>query len=99
MDKFSEELRRGATEISEVGRQLDHVVERVQSLAPSVDTLNEGMRSQNLGAQQISDALSQLGEAARHTADSIRESSRVVEQLNEASRGLQLGVSQFKLRK
>ena len=98
MDKFSEELRRGATEISEVGRQLDHVVERVQSLAPSVDTLNEGMRSQNLGAQQISEALSQLGEAARQTADSIRESSRVVEQLNEASRGLQAGVSQFKLR-
>ena len=97
MDKFAEELRRGASEISTVGVQLDRVISEVQSLAPSVESVNEGMRSQTLGAQQISDALSQLGEAARLTADSIRDSSRAVEQLNEATRGLQSGVARFKL--
>ena len=97
MDKFGEELRRGAAEISSVGAQLDRVVSEVQSLAPSVETVNEGMRSQTQGAQQISEALSQLGEAARLTADSIRDSSRAIDQLNEATRGLQLGVARFKL--
>ena len=97
MDKFAEELRRGAVEISGVGAQLDRVISEVQSVAPSVENVNEGMRSQTQGAQQISEALSQLGESARLTADSIRDSSRAIEQLNDASRGLQAGVSRFKL--
>jgi methyl-accepting chemotaxis protein WspA len=97
MDKFAEELRRGAAEISSVGGQLDRVISEVQSLAPSVENVNEGMRSQTLGAQQISEALSQLGEAARLTADSIRDSSRAIDQLNEATRGLQSGIARFKL--
>jgi len=98
MDKFSEEVRRGASEISDTRRQLDEVVAQVQSLAPSVETLHEGMRAQTQGAEQISDALSQLGEAARQTSDSIRDSSRAVEQLNDATRGLQGAISRFKIR-
>jgi len=97
MDKFAEELRRGAAEISGVGGQLDRVISEVQSLAPSVESVSEGMRSQTLGAQQISEALTQLGEAARLTADSIRDSSRAIDQLNEATRGLQSGIARFKL--
>jgi methyl-accepting chemotaxis protein WspA len=97
MDKFAEELRRGASEISSVGTQLDRVISEVQSLAPSVETVNEGMRSQTQGAQQISEALTQLGEAARLTADSIRDSSRAIDQLNEATRGLQTGIARFKI--
>ena len=97
MDKFAEELRRGAAEISSVGSQLDRVISEVQSLAPSVESVSEGMRSQTQGAQQISEALTQLGEAARLTADSIRDSSRAVDQLNEATSGLQSGIARFKL--
>jgi methyl-accepting chemotaxis protein WspA len=97
MDKFGEELRRGAGEISSVGTQLDRVISEVQSLAPSVESVNEGMRSQTQGAQQISEALTQLGEAARLTADSIRDSSRAIDQLNEATRGLQTGIARFKI--
>lgn len=98
MDKFAEEVRRGANEIGDTRRQLDEVVTQVQSLAPSVETLHEGMRAQTQGAEQISDALSQLGEAARQTADSIRDSSRAVEQLNEATHGLQGAIARFKIR-
>jgi methyl-accepting chemotaxis protein WspA len=97
MDKFGEELRRGATEISSVAAQLDQVISGVQSLAPSVESVNEGMRSQTLGAQHISEALTQLGEAARLTADSIRDSGRAIDNLNEATRGLQSGIGRFKL--
>jgi methyl-accepting chemotaxis protein WspA len=98
MDKFAEEVRRGATEIEDTRRQLDEVIVQVQSLAPSVETLHEGMRAQTQGAEQISDALSQLGEAARQTADSVRDSGRAVEQLNDAARGLQGAISRFKTR-
>jgi len=97
MDKFTEEVRRGAQEVSQVSGQLDQVIAQVQSLVPSIESVNQGMRAQNQGSQQISDALVQLGEAARQTADSIRDSSRAIEQLNEATQGLQTAVSRFKL--
>ncbi len=98
MDKFAEEVRRGAGEIGDTRRQLDEVILQVQSLAPNVESLHEGMRAQSQGAEQISDALSQLGESARQTADSTRDSSRAVDQLNDASRGLQGSISRFKIR-
>jgi len=98
MDKFSEEIRRSVREVTDVSRQIDLMIERVQTLAPSIELVHEGMRSQTQGAGQISEALAQLGEAARQTADAIRDSNRAVEQLNEASRGLQSAIAKFKLR-
>ena len=98
MDKFSEEVRRSAREVTEVSQQIDQMIERVQSLAPSIESVYEGMQAQTQGASQISEALAQLGDAARQTADAIRDSNRAVDQLNEASRGLQTSISRFKLR-
>ena len=97
MDKFSEQVRRGGEDVTEISAQLDQVILQVQSLTPSMDAVTSGMRSQNQGSQQISDALVQLGEAARQTADSIRDSSRAIEQLNNATSGLQTSISKFKL--
>lgn len=98
MDKFSEEVRRSGREVAEVSSQIDQMIEEAQSLAPSVESVYEGMRAQTQGATQISDALAQLGDAARQTADSVRDSNRAVEQLNEATRGLQTAIARFKLR-
>lgn len=97
MDKFTEEVRRGAQEVAQVSSQLDQVIAQVQSLAPNIEAVNHGMRAQNQGSQQISDALVQLGEAARQTADSIRDSSRAIEQLNDATQNLQTSISRFKV--
>ncbi|MBK1883911.1 HAMP domain-containing protein [Luteolibacter pohnpeiensis] len=97
MDKFSEQVRRGGEDVTEISSQLDQVILQVQSLTPSMDAVTSGMRSQNQGSQQISDALVQLGEAARQTADSIRDSSRAIEQLNNATSGLQTSIARFKL--
>lgn len=98
MDKFSEEVRRSAREVSDVSGQIDQMIEQVQSLAPSVESVYEGMRAQTQGSTQISEALSQLGDAARQTAEAIRDSNRAVDQLNDATRGLQTAISRFKLR-
>jgi len=95
MDTFSEELRRGADEIRLTGTRLDRIVDEVQSLAPSVENVHEGLRSQTLGAQQISEALAQLGEAARLSADSTREINNLVEQLSETAEVLKNGISKF----
>lgn len=97
MDKFAEDLRRAGGEISGAVDQLDKVIAEVQSLAPSVESVNEGMRGQTQGARQISEALVQLGEAARLSADSIRESGKSLEQLNETADLLKNGIAKFRL--
>lgn len=97
MDKFSEEVRRGVAEVAQVGEQLVQVVQQVQALTPSFEMVNEGMQSQAVGAEQISEALGQLSEAAQQTVESLRQSNQAIEQLNDATRGLQDGVSRFTL--
>jgi methyl-accepting chemotaxis protein WspA len=97
MDKFSEEVRRGAEEIRQVSTQLARIIHQVQALNPRFQTVNEGMQSQATGAQQISETLTQLSEAAHQTAESLRQSNQAIEHLNDAARGLQSSVSRFKL--
>jgi methyl-accepting chemotaxis protein WspA len=97
MDKFSEEVRRGMTELQQVGGQLTEIIQQVQALAPRFDAVNEGMQAQATGAEQISEALTQLGQSARQTVESQAQSSRAIEDLNQASSGLRSGVSRFKL--
>jgi methyl-accepting chemotaxis protein WspA len=97
MDKFSEEVRRGMTELKQVSGQLTEIIHQVQALAPRFDAVNEGMQAQATGAEQISEALTQLGQAARQTVESQAQSSRAIEDLNQVSSGLRSGVSRFKL--
>jgi methyl-accepting chemotaxis protein WspA len=97
MDKFSEEVRRGADVVGQVTTQLNDIIDQVQTLTPNFEAVNEGVQSQSISAQQISDALAQLSVAAQQTADSLRQSNMAIEQLNDAARGLQSGVSRFTL--
>jgi methyl-accepting chemotaxis protein WspA len=98
MDKFSEEVRRGAEVVHQVSEELSQIIHHVQALTPNFETVSEGMQSQSRGAQQISEALSQLSEASQQTVASLRQSNSAIEQLNEASRGLQDGVASFTVR-
>jgi len=41
------------------------IIQRVQTLAPSFESVNEGMQAQATGAEQISEALLQLTESAQ----------------------------------
>jgi methyl-accepting chemotaxis protein WspA len=97
MDKFSEEVRHGVEEISQVSKQLAQIINQVQTLTPRFQTVNEGMNAQAAGAQQISDTLTQLGEAAQRTAESLRQSNAAIGRLNEAAHALQDSVARFKL--
>ncbi len=97
MDKFTEEVTRGVSDVATVGAQLAHIIEQVQALLPRFETVNEGTRLQSEGAEQIKESMTQLNEMAQQTAETLKQSSMSVEQLKDAARGLQQGVSIFKV--
>ena len=97
MDKFSEEVRRGVDEVKDVGSQLAQIIQHVQMMTPTFESVNEGMQAQATGAEQISDALGQLSEAAQQTVESLQQSSMAIDQLNETARILKGGVERIKL--
>jgi methyl-accepting chemotaxis protein WspA len=97
MDKFSEEVRRGVSDLEKVTTQLGQIIHHVQGITPRIQSVSEGMQAQSTGAEQISQALAQLGEAARQTAESLRQSNDTIRALDEAARGLRSGIERFKV--
>ena len=97
MDKFSEEVRRGMSEVQQVGEQLSQIIHQVQALAPRVLMVNEGMQAQATGAEQINHALVQLGDASSQTVESLRQASFAIDELSQVAVGLHSGVSRFKV--
>ncbi|SQF97319.1 histidine kinase, HAMP region: chemotaxis sensory transducer [Paucimonas lemoignei] len=97
MDKFSEEVRRGMFEVTQVGEQLTQIIHQVQALAPRVLMVNEGMQAQATGAEQINQALVQLGDASSQTVESLRQASFAIDELSQVAVGLRSGVSRFKV--
>ncbi|WP_371917685.1 methyl-accepting chemotaxis protein [Pseudomonas sp. FW306-02-H05-AA] len=97
MDKFSEEVRRGMSEVQQVGEQLSQIIHQVQALAPRVLMVNEGMQAQATGAEQINHALVQLGDASSQTVESLRQASSAIDELSQVAVGLRGGVSRFKV--
>lgn len=97
MDKFSDEVRRGMSDVQQVGEQLTQIIAQVQLLAPRVLTVNEGMQAQSTGAEQINQTLLQLSEATQQTVESLRQSTLAIDELNHVANGLRTGVSRFKV--
>ncbi|WP_446739968.1 methyl-accepting chemotaxis protein [Pseudomonas sp. TH05] len=87
MDKFSEEVRRGMSEVQQVGEQLSQIIHQVQALAPRVLMVNEGMQAQATGAEQINHALVQLGDASSQTVESLRQASFAIDEFRPGGRG------------
>ena len=98
MDKFSEEIRHGVDDVRLVGSQLAEIIEQVQKILPRFENVHEGMHSQSLGADQISESMIQLNDAAHQTAESLRQSNDVITRLNDAAQGLQSGISKFTIK-
>jgi methyl-accepting chemotaxis protein WspA len=97
MDKFTDEVNQGVSDVAKVGSQLAHIIEQVQILLPRFETVNESTRLQSEGAEQIKESMVQLNEMAQQTAESLRQSNQSIDQLKDAARGLQEGVSIFKV--
>ena len=98
MDKFSEEVNRGVSEVRQVGTQLAEIIEQVQALTPRFETTNQGMQSQAEGAEQISVSMVQLNESAQQTSDSLRQSNQAILQLKQSAHDLQEHISNLRIR-
>jgi methyl-accepting chemotaxis protein WspA len=95
MDKFSDQVRRGVDEVGSIGEQLGAIIAAVQGLTGRFDQVNEGMRVQSQGAEQIREAVIRLSEGAHQTSISLREFNKATDHLREAVGGLKEEVSRF----
>ena len=97
MDKFSTEVRDGASEVDGIGNHLSNIIQQVNQLSPQFSIAESGMKSQSASAQNISESMSQLAIAVEQTKDSLGEFKKATEQLNSAVIGLKKEVSLFKV--
>ncbi len=97
MEKFANEVRRGAGEVESTSSQFTTIIGQIQTLNPTFQSVAEGMQSQALGAKQITESLSQLSTAARQTADSLSQSNVSIDQLHQATVLLKQEVQRFQL--
>ena len=67
----------------------------VQGLTGRFEQVNEGMRVQSQGAEQIREAMIRLSEAANQTTVSLREFNKATDSLREAVSDLKEEVSRF----
>ncbi|UWZ83420.1 methyl-accepting chemotaxis protein [Occallatibacter riparius] len=86
MRQFSEAVQGGIGAAETIQGQFGEIIERVESIAPRYETVQQGMQNQSVGAKQISDAMWQLTETARQTSDSVNDLNEVSRQLHEAVR-------------
>jgi methyl-accepting chemotaxis protein WspA len=96
MDKFADEVRSGVSQVTKINQMTWEIITEVQSLSSRFQLVNEGMRNQTTGAQQINDAMTQISEATRRSAQSIQDFERVIAVLNGSVEGLNQEISQFK---
>ncbi|MFO7599207.1 MAG: methyl-accepting chemotaxis protein [Candidatus Desulfacyla sp.] len=97
MERFSEDVRTAVSDINKIGRQLDGIMERVRSLPPRFESVNEGMETQSRSAGRISETMEQLNLTAQHTLEALREFNLSAEYLREAAQILQEAVARFKV--
>jgi methyl-accepting chemotaxis protein WspA len=95
MDKFAEEVRRSVGEARDTAEQLSSVMEKVRQLGPRFDIVLQGMQSQAVGAQQITETMMQLSDASQQTVDSLKATSEAVHELQYAAGELQSSVANF----
>jgi methyl-accepting chemotaxis protein WspA len=97
MDKFADEVRSGAGQVARINQMTNEIIGEVQTLSERFRLVNEGMRNQAVGAEQINDAMTQIAEAARRTAQSVKEFEGATAHLRGSVEGLKQEIGQFKI--
>jgi methyl-accepting chemotaxis protein WspA len=96
MDKFADEVRSGVAQVTKINQMTWEIINEVQSLSGRFQLVNEGMRNQTAGAQQINDAMTQIAEATNRSAQSIKDFERATTTLRASVEGLNQEIAQFK---
>ncbi|AWM36479.1 Putative methyl-accepting chemotaxis protein YoaH [Gemmata obscuriglobus] len=96
MDKFADEVRSGVHQVTKINQMTWEIINEVQSLDQRFRLVNEGMRNQTAGAQQINDAMTQIAEATHRSAQSVKEFERTAAHLRSSVETLNEEIAQFK---
>jgi methyl-accepting chemotaxis protein WspA len=97
MDKFADEVRTGVGQVTTINQMTHEIINEVQTLSGRFELVNEGMRNQTTGAQQINDAMTQIADAARRSAQAIHEFEQATAHLRGSVEGLNAEIGQFKI--
>jgi methyl-accepting chemotaxis protein WspA len=97
MDKFTDEVRSGVSKVAEVNSQTGQIIEEVHALTDRFHQVNEGMRNQAIGAEQINDAMASMTGNIRQTAAALEEFNRATAHLRSSVESLNLEIAQFKI--
>jgi methyl-accepting chemotaxis protein WspA len=95
MDKFSEEVRSGVGRVAEINGQTGQIIEEVHGLSDRFRLVNEGMRNQAVGAEQINEAMIKVSTGARQTVTSLEEFNKTAAHLRQSVELLNQEVAQF----
>jgi methyl-accepting chemotaxis protein WspA len=93
MDRFSEQVRRGVINVSDVGQRLTQVIDQVGSVESSFGQVTEGMQSQVQGAEQIRQAMDGLTQHASRAQEATSEFARASVSLRESIMALRKVIS------
>ena len=96
MDKFADEVRSGVGQVTKINQMTWEIINEVQGLSSRFQLVNEGMRNQSVGAQQINDAMTQVADVAHRSAQTIKEFERATAHLRASVEGLNAEIAQFK---
>lgn len=96
MDKFSEEVRSGVGKVAEINGQTGRIIEEVHGLSQRYRQVNEGMRNQAVGAEQINEAMASMSKNIRQTATALEEFNRATTHLRGSVEMLNQEIAQFK---
>ncbi len=96
VELFSKKVQKGVEDIEGVGNQLALIIQQVHALIPRFEAVGDAMKTQSIGAEQISDSMLHINESAQQTAESVRELNAITDRLNQAARSLQTEVSRFR---
>jgi methyl-accepting chemotaxis protein WspA len=95
MDKFSEEVRSGVSRVAEINRQTGKIIEEVDGLSDRFRLVNEGMRNQTVGAEQINEAMVKVSSGARQTAAALEDFNKSASHLRQSVELLNQEIAQF----
>jgi methyl-accepting chemotaxis protein WspA len=96
MDKFADEVRSGVGQVTTINQMTWEIINEVQSLSGRFQLVNEGMRNQTVGAQQINDAMAQIADGTRRSVQSLQDFERATTHLRASVEGLTQEIAQFR---
>jgi methyl-accepting chemotaxis protein WspA len=95
MDKFSDEVRTSVTRVAEINAQTGQIIAEVTELGGRFRQVNEGMRNQALGANQINEAMGAMTGDIRRTASALEEFNKATTHLRGSVEQLTSEIGQF----